>query len=71
MLALSYADDISKIHFQKLIGFVKANQKNEDFRDRKLLPESKKSQSELIKDNARPQTPIDSTRPRIEVPNDS
>ena len=53
MLALSYADDINKIHFQKLIGFVKTNQKNEDFRDRKLLPEAK-SQSEPIQDYARP-----------------
>ena len=49
---------------------MKTNQKNEDFRDRKLLPEAK-SQSEPIQDYARPQTPIDSTRPRIETPKDS
>jgi hypothetical protein len=36
MLGLSYAEDMNIVHFQKLIAYVKSNQKKEQLSDRKM-----------------------------------
>jgi hypothetical protein len=49
MLGLTYADDMNVVHFQKLIAFVKINQRKEQLSDR-YLQKSKNTPSEAAVD---------------------